>query len=200
MRSGWLPLWGSFFLAAALAAQTGPVGTLGPLKVLVTPTPGGAPKKKNIKPRNRNKIVRDKPVKTATPIPTPTITATPAPTQVPADHRASTPTLSGPATASGDLAQVSILSDPVRGKKAIFRVVAKGKAKALVRVYDRTYNKVAELEGQGEGLFDILWTLKKVPEGIYRFQSQVILGTGEVVTPGVQNFTVEKDSDPPAEP
>lgn len=200
MKIGCFPLLIASFLEAALAVHAEPSGAPGPIKDLGTPTPFSVPNKKSVKPRNRNKIVRNKPTKTATPLPTPTVTSTPEPTPVSDDPQAATPTLSGPTQDLGDLAQVSILSDPVRGKKAIFRVVAKGKAKALVRIYDRTYTKVAELEGQGEDLFDILWTLKKVPEGIYHFQSQVILATGDVVTPGIQNFTVEKDMETPVEP
>ncbi|HVZ80925.1 MAG TPA: hypothetical protein VHE12_09015 [bacterium] len=185
-------------MAGVLGAQADPVTPI-PFRVSPTLIPGEAASvKRSPKPRNRKKIVRDKPSKTPTPSPSPTATGTPGPTVTPGTDPAPSPTR--PMDAEGEgaegLARVFILSDPVRGKKAIFRIVAKGPAKALVRIYDRTFNKVADLQGEGTDLFDILWMLKKVPEGIYHFQSQVILGTGEVVTPELQDFTVEKEVEP----
>jgi hypothetical protein len=173
-----------------------------PTAAIRTPTTSAFSGNKEKKPRNRKKIQRNRTLNTPTPSPVPSPIVLSVPTPTPTPDLLDTPTsgVKPTPTPDGKLAQVSILSDPVRGNKAIFRVVVHGKGRALIRIYDKTYTKVTQLEGEGDGLFDILWTLKKVPEGIYHFQSQVILGTGEVVTPDLQNFTIEKDIETPSVP
>ncbi len=72
-----------------------------------------------------------------------------------------------------------------------------GAAKAHIVVYDRFFNKVVELEGEGDQLFDILWSLKTVPQGIYYYQCQIDdtqAGTGKTLP--MQNFAVMKDEAP----
>lgn len=194
----------AFLMLGKLWAQETPDQTPvhRPANVIRTPIPFSFSGNKENKPRNRKKIQRNRMLKTPTPSPVPSPIVLSVPTATPTPDLLDTPTsgVKPTPTPDGKLAQVSILSDPVRGNKAIFRVVAHGKGRALIRVYDKTYAKVTQLEGEGDGLFDILWTLKKVPEGIYHFQSQVILGTGEVVTPDLQSFTIEKDIETPSVP
>lgn len=142
---------------------------------------------------------------TATPVVTPTTTAsftptmtvtpdknskktpTPTPTPKPIDH----------GTGKAPLPKVTTIPNPVWGDKVIFRVMTSGAAKAHIVIYDRFFNKVDELEGEGDRLFDILWSLKKIPEGIYYYQSQIDdTQAGISKTLSMQNFAVMKDEAP----
>ncbi len=99
--------------------------------------------------------------------------------------------------AKGQLPKVTTIPNPVWGDKVIFRVMTASAAKAHVVIYDRFFNKVDELEGEGDQLFDILWSLKKIPQGIYYYQSQIDdpkAGTSKTLP--MQNFAVMKDEQP----
>lgn len=96
---------------------------------------------------------------------------------------------------------VTTIPNPARGDKVIFRVMTKGPAKARIVVYDRFFSKVKELDGEGDHLFDLIWSLKKVSEGIYHYQTEVIdTSTGESKILSMQSFAVMKDDDTPADP
>lgn len=76
----------------------------------------------------------------------------------------------------------------------IFRVMVKKAAKAQIVVYDRFFNKVTQLSGEGDHLFDILWSLKKVQEGLYYYQTQILdKATGQAQMLPMQSFAVMKD-------
>jgi|GEM_PF-2688062 len=96
-----------------------------------------------------------------------------------------------------NLPRVTIIPNPAYGDRVIFRVMANGPAKAHIVVYDRFFNKMDQLEGEGDNLFDIIWSLKKIPEGIYYFQTLIdnkTDGSSQKIAP--QNFAVEKDEEP----
>jgi hypothetical protein len=94
-------------------------------------------------------------------------------------------------------ASVSVIPNPVRGKKVTFRVMADRPVKVRIRVYNRFLDTVVEFEKDGEKLFDVLWALKKVPEGIYYYQAQVTdLKTGVLVSIPVQKFVILKETKP----
>ncbi len=66
-------------------------------------------------------------------------------------------------------------------------------SKVKIRVYNRFFDNVATLSKEGNGLFDILWSLKGVSEGIYHFQAQVEdKTTGQVSQLPIQKFVVMK--------
>ncbi len=78
--------------------------------------------------------------------------------------------------------------------------MSKGPAKARVVVYDRFFSKVADLSGEGDRLFDILWSLKNVAEGIYYYQTEVIdAATGQSQILKMQSFAVMRDQTNPAD-
>jgi len=96
------------------------------------------------------------------------------------------------------LPRITVIPNPARGTKVTFRVMTPDPVKVRLKVYNRFYDSVAELEGEGDHLFDILWSLKGVPEGPYSFAAQVIdQTTGQFTTLPLQKFTVEKDETPP---
>ncbi|SRR5579871_1220891 len=126
--------------------------------------------------------------------PTPTPTAGKPPTQTPTPNRTTSP------VPTPKLPAVTTIPNPAYGDKVIFRVMAKGTSKAQVVVYDRFFTKVTELSGEGDRLFDILWSLKKVQQGLYYYQTQVTDSTtGQAQMLPMQSFAVMKD-DLPTDP
>lgn len=113
----------------------------------------------------------------------------------------SRPALAGNPTPSPTVdkpaASVTVIPNPVRGKKVTFRVMADRPVKVRIRVYNRFLDTVVEFEKDGEKLFDVLWALKKVPEGIYYYQAQVTdQKTGVLVSIPVQKFVILKETNP----
>ncbi|HJT25511.1 MAG TPA: hypothetical protein VJ873_13135, partial [bacterium] len=136
------------------------------------------------------------PAETATS--TPTFTFTPTKTPKPDKKAKRTPTPDRTKTPVPTpvlhLPQITTIPNPAYGDKVIFRVMTKGPAQARIVVYDRFFSKVKELSGEGDKLFDILWSLKKVSQGIYYYQAQVTdTATGAVQTIKMQSFAVMKD-------
>ena len=107
-----------------------------------------------------------------------------------------TPKPRSPASKKGD-PTVTTIPNPAWGDKVIFRVMTSGPAKARIVVYDRFFNKVADLSGDGQRLFDILWSLKNVSEGLYYYQVEVVdAAAGQTRMLPMQNFAVMKDESP----
>lgn len=150
------------------------------------------------------------PMKIISPVPaTPTLTftktPTPTPTPKPDKNAKKTPTpdrAKAPFPTTGlHLPQVTTIPNPAYGDKVIFRVMTTGPAKVEIVVYDRFFNKVKELQGEGDRLFDVLWNFKKIPQGIYYYQAEVTdSATGGVQMLKMQSFAVMKDEDLPADP
>jgi hypothetical protein len=91
-------------------------------------------------------------------------------------------------------ATITVIPNPARGKKLAFRIVTTAPAIVRVRIYNRFFDPVEKLEQEGNGLFDILWSLKKVPEGIYYYQTQVEdKVTGQTIKLPQQKFVVLKE-------
>ncbi|HTC21571.1 MAG TPA: hypothetical protein VK859_12030 [bacterium] len=167
-----------------------------PTKVKVHKSPPKKTKAKKIP----TVITTPTPISTATPTPTatatPVFTATPDKSlKVPAPTPTPKPVQHG--AVKGQLPQVTTIPNPVWGDKVIFRVMSSSTAKAHIVIYDRFFNKVDELEGEGDQLFDILWSLQKIPQGIYYYQSQIDdTQAGTSKTLPMQNFAVMKDEAP----
>jgi hypothetical protein len=126
----------------------------------------------------------DMPVFADTPTPSPTPASTPSPT--PTATRVLTPSVQ-------TLPKVTTIPNPARGNKMTFRIMTAGPAKARIRIYDRFMDPVAEPVKEGNKLFDILWSLKDVPEGIYCYQAQIEdTTTGEITKLPQQKFVVLK--------
>lgn len=191
---------GSFLLGAFIAdtrlwAAEGPAFTATPVPKHRT-TKRSASKKKPVKTK--------KPFHKATPtpsaVPTGTATATSSLTPTPTVMGKAIPTSTltprpvAKAVPGTALPKITTFPNPARGDKLIFRVMTLGPSRAHIVVYDRFFNKVVQLEGEGDRLYDILWNIKKVPEGVYHFQTQVEDGTtGAFEKLPLQNFAVEKD-------
>lgn len=105
--------------------------------------------------------------------------------------------LESTSTSQKPVVSVTVIPNPVRGKKVNFRVISDRAIKVRIRVYDRFLDTVTEFEKEGDKLFDALWNLKKIPEGIYYYQVQVTdLKTGEVTPISVQKFVILKEVKP----
>jgi hypothetical protein len=131
--------------------------------------------------------------------PTPTAVKTPTSTPTLDKHTKKTPTSNKAAIPGSQPVRVTAIPNPAYGDKVIFRVMTQGPATAQIVVYDRFFNKVTELQGAGDRLFDILWGLTKVPEGIYYYQVKVTnSNTGESQILHMQSFAVMKDEESPA--
>ncbi len=166
-------------------------------------------------PPKAGKKLKKKPKAKPTPIPTATVTSTPSFTDIPTTtftptvtatpdknaKKTPTPTATPKPIDHGkvkdSLPKVTTIPNPVWGDKVIFRVMTLGAAKANIIIYDRFFTKVDQLAGEGDQLFDILWSLKKIPEGIYYYQAQIIdTQANSAQTMPMQNFAVMKDEQP----
>jgi len=140
------------------------------------------------------------PIVSATPtfMVTTTFTATPSTTKTatPSPKLTATPKVTPSATqkTAANLPRVTVIPNPARGTKVTFRVMTGSPVEVRLKIYNRFYDSVVELKGEGDHLFDILWSLKNVPEGPYSYAVQVIdQTTGQFTTLPLQKFTVEKD-------
>lgn len=89
---------------------------------------------------------------------------------------------------------VTTIPNPARGKKMSFRVMSAGPCKVRIKIYNRFFDPVAKLEQEGDHLFDIIWSLKNIPEGPYLYQVLVDDKTsGETTKLPQQKFWVMKD-------
>ena len=152
--------------------------------------------------------VMESPVLSPTPIPTevPSLTPTPQPKETPTATSTRTATMvptprmtATPGKKPDPHApRITVIPNPARGTKVTFRVTCIAPVEVRLKVYNRFFDTVVELEGEGDHLFDILWSLKDVPEGPYSFQAQIVdKATGQFGTLPLQKFTVEKDETPP---
>jgi hypothetical protein len=133
-------------------------------------------------------------IMTPTSLTTATKTVTPTPQHKAAPKATPVPTKKGDA----NLPKITVIPNPARGTKVTFRVMTGNPVEVRLKVYNRFYDAVAELKGEGDHLFDILWSLKGVPEGPYSYQAQVIdKTTGQFSSLPLQKFTIEKDETPP---
>jgi hypothetical protein len=105
---------------------------------------------------------------------TPEVARSPVPPGLVPDHTPGpSSTHSLPASVVPSKPWVTTIPNPARGDKLDFRVITAGPAKVHIVVYDNLMDRVAVFESQGDRLFDVIWKLKKVPEGIYYFQAVV---------------------------
>ena len=89
--------------------------------------------------------------------------------------------------------KVTVIPNPASGTKLNFRVMAPAPCKVRIRVNNRFFDVIAKLEKEGGTFFDILWSLKDVPEGIYYFQAQIEdKATGQITQLPLQKFVVLK--------
>jgi hypothetical protein len=62
-----------------------------------------------------------------------------------------------------------------------------------IRIYDHNLEAFGKIEKVGDKVFDILWSLKDVPEGLYYYQVQVVdQETGKITKLPLNNFAVMK--------
>jgi len=94
----------------------------------------------------------------ATPNPTPAFSAT----------ATATPT----ALAVAPLDSVVLVPNPL-GTKITFRATVAHPSRVTVKIHDHFYAPVTVLQKTGEGCFDVLWKVRKVPDGIYYFDSEI---------------------------
>ncbi len=89
--------------------------------------------------------------------------------------------------------KVTVIPNPASGTKLNFRVMAPAPCKVRIRVNNRFFDVIAKLEKEGGTFFDIFWSLKEVPEGIYYFQAQIEdKATGQITQLPLQKFVVLK--------
>lgn len=96
--------------------------------------------------------------------------------------------------AKPSLPWVTTIPNPARGTKVDFRIMTKGPATAHIVIYNRFLDRIDKLEAKGDHLFDILWSLKHIPEGLYYYQVQIDDGTtGQSQMLPIQKFAVLKN-------
>jgi hypothetical protein len=134
--------------------------------------------------------------------PTPTDTATVAPKKTP---RNSTPMVAkSPTPVPTDsfqfdlsshiqISDVTVIPNPAWGTKLTFRMMLPAPSLVRIRIYNRNLEFFDKIEKEGNKVFDILWSLKNVPEGLYYYQVQVVdQKTGKVTKLPLANFAVMK--------
>ena len=183
-------------IPALVLAQNNPSATS---TLVATPTPLPIKKHKTLSVHKRSKkkphpkptaapSSTSTPAFTLTPTPTPTIGKPPTLTPTPNHTTNPLPTPKVPS--------ITTIPNPAYGDKVIFRVIAKGQAKTHVVIYDHFFNKVAELSGEGDHLFDILWSLKSVQQGLYYYQAEITDDKGAPQMIPMQTFAVMKEDLP----
>jgi hypothetical protein len=91
------------------------------------------------------------------------------------------------------IADVTVIPNPAWGTKLSFRVMVPAPSLVRIHIYNRNLEFFDKIEKEGNKVFDILWSLKKVPEGLYYYQVQVVdQKTGKVTMLPQANFAVMK--------
>jgi hypothetical protein len=124
-----------------------------------------------------------------------TPSATPTPTSTPSNHGKPTPTDSFKfgLDAKVDKPDVTVIPNPAWGAKLSFRVMVPQPALVRIRVYDHSLEPFDKIEQEGEKVFDILWSLKNVPQGLYYYQVQIVdQASGNITKLPLTNFAVMK--------
>ncbi len=132
---------------------------------------------------------------TATATATQVFTTTPTPRPTVWDHGKPTPTDSFKfgLDAKVDKPDVTVIPNPAWGEKVSFRVMLPSPALIRIRIYDHDLEPFDKIEQVGEKVFDILWSLKSVPEGLYYYQVQIVnQETGKITKLPLRNFAVMK--------
>lgn len=134
--------------------------------------------------------------------PTPTATATIAPTGT--HHNSSPNPAKSPTPIPTDtfqfglsshikISDVTVIPNPAWGTKLSFRVMLPAPSLVRIHIYNRNLEFFDKIEKEGNKVFDILWSLKNVPEGLYYYQVQVVdKKTGKVTMLPQANFAVMK--------
>ncbi len=132
------------------------------------------------------------PTRTATITPTPAFSSkpfTPCPTVTPI----ATDTFHFDLSSKIEKSLVTVIPNPAWGAKLSFRIMLPKPALVKIRIYNRNLEPFDKIEKDGEKVFDILWSLKKVPEGLYYYQVQIVDDeTGKITKLPLQNFAVMK--------
>src|ERR1700722_18296901 len=68
---------------------------------------------------------------------------------------------------------ITVVPNPL-GNEITFRALVAGPSSIKISVYDHFYAPVTVLHAKGTGCFDVLWKLKRVQDGIYYFESQIV--------------------------
>lgn len=90
-------------------------------------------------------------------------------------------------------ADVTVIPNPAWGAKLSFRVILPALSLVRIRIYDHNLEAFGKIEKVGDKVFDILWSLKDVPEGLYYYQVQVVdQETGKITKLPLNNFAVMK--------
>lgn len=88
---------------------------------------------------------------------------------------------------------VTVIPNPAWGAKLSFRVMLPSSSLVRIRIYNHNLEFFAKIEKVGNKVFDILWSLKHVPEGLYYYQVQVVdQNTGKITKLPLANFAVMK--------
>jgi len=134
--------------------------------------------------------------------PTPSPTTTVAPKKTPrisapvtAKHPTPIPTDSFKFDLSPNIqiADVTVIPNPAWGTKLSFRVMLPAPSLVRIHIYNRNLEFFDKIEKEGNKVFDILWSLKNVPQGLYYYQVQVVnQKTGKVTMLPQANFAVMK--------
>jgi hypothetical protein len=68
---------------------------------------------------------------------------------------------------------ITVVPNPL-GNEITFRALVAGPSLLKISIYDHFYAPVTVLHAKGNGCFDVLWKLKRVQDGIYYFESQIV--------------------------
>ncbi len=90
-----------------------------------------------------------------------------------------TPVLSGALTPTATLSagesplnSITLVPNPL-GDKITFRATVALPSIVKIRIHDHFYAPVTVLQKKGTGCFDVLWKVRKVPDGIYYYDSEI---------------------------
>jgi hypothetical protein len=67
---------------------------------------------------------------------------------------------------------ITLVSNPL-GDKITFRATVALPSIVKIKIHDHFYAPVTILQKTGTGCFDVLWKVRKVPDGIYYYDSEI---------------------------
>ena len=162
-------------------------------------TPSETPTPTSTKTPTVTRTVTSTQTPTITPTESATNTPTTTPTQTVTNTSTVTPTVTPTDSFNFDLsakiqqADVSVIPNPAWGTKLSFRVMLPGPSLVRIRIYNQNLEFFDKIEKDGNRVFDILWSLKNVPQGLYYYQVQIVdQASGNITKLPLTNFAVMK--------